>query len=147
VQRDSLKANGTSFFDESKDNKIVVVADGDIVFNDFVPGANAGEGPMPLPMGFNKYTFREYQNQTAEGKFFIPVANQQFLASTMEYLVNNPAISATRNKDIVLRLLDSKKVKANTLFWQLVNIALPILLIILAGLVYQQLRKRKYTGR
>ena len=34
-----------------------------------------------------------------------------FLLNCIEYLVNNPAISETRNKDIVLRLLDSQKVK------------------------------------
>ena len=40
----------------------------------------------------------------------------------MEYLVNNPAISETRNKDIVLRLLDSKKVKEKKTTWQFINI-------------------------
>ena len=29
--------------------------------------------------------------------------------------------------------------------WQLVNIALPIVLVVLFGLAYQQLRKRRYT--
>ena len=34
----------------------------------------------------------------------------EFLLNCIEYLVNNPAIRETRNKDIVLRLLDSQKV-------------------------------------
>jgi gliding-associated putative ABC transporter substrate-binding component GldG len=147
AQRDSLSAQGTDFFGESaKENMIIVVADGDIVFNDFAPGANPGDRPIPLPMGFNKYTFREYQNQTEAGKFFMPVANREFLLNSIEYMVSNPAISETRNKEIVLRLLDSQKVKENKLLWQLINIAVPILLIILAGLIYQQMRKRKYAG-
>jgi ABC-2 type transport system permease protein len=117
-----------------------VVADGDVVLNDIMPDTG------PLPMGWNKYTYREYQKQTEAGKLFIPVANREFLLNCVEYLTNNPAISETRNKDIVLRLLDTKKVNEQKTFWQLVNIALPILLVILIGLVYQQIRKRKYSA-
>jgi hypothetical protein len=64
----------------------------------------------------------------------------------MEYLVNNPAISQTRNKDIVLRLLDSQKVRDKKSLWQFINIALPVLIVILAGFFYQQVRKRKYAA-
>ncbi len=69
-----------------------------------------------------------------------------FYLNCIEYLVNNPAISETRNKDIVLRLLDSQKVKEQKTTWQLINIALPVLLVILFGFVYQQIRKRKYAA-
>ena len=144
VQRDTLTANGLRFINESgKENKIIVVADGDLVFNDFIPGQDGK--PLPLAMGWNKYTYREYQEQTQFGKLFIPVANKEFLLNSIEYLVNNPAISETRNKDIVLRLLDSQKVKQQKFKWQSINILLPILLIIIAGMVYQQLRRRKYA--
>jgi hypothetical protein len=119
---------------------MIVVADGDIVLNDVLP--NQG----PIPMGFNKYTYSEYLNQGENGKYFLPTANRDFLLNCVEYLVNNPAISETRNKDIVLRLLDSKKVEAQKSTWQMINIALPVLLVILFGWLYQQLRKRKYAA-
>lgn len=145
VQTDSLASSGITFRDVSAvNNKIIVVADGDIVLNDIIPD-QAGQAPIPLPMGWNKYTYSEYQKQTESGRLFIPVANREFLINCVEYLVNNPAISGTRNKDIVLRLLDSQKVQEKKLFWQLINIALPVLLIILAGFFYQQIRKRKYA--
>jgi membrane-anchored protein YejM (alkaline phosphatase superfamily) len=64
----------------------------------------------------------------------------------LEYLVNKPGIIETRNKDIVLRLLDSQKVKEQKTTWQLINIALPVLLVILFGFAYQQIRKRKYAA-
>jgi hypothetical protein len=63
----------------------------------------------------------------------------------VEYLVNNPAISQTRNKEIVLRLLDSKKVKMQMTTWQLINIVVPVLLTLLLGVFYQQVRKNKYA--
>ena len=145
AQMDSLASNGIEFKDASRDDsKIIVVADGDIVLNDIIP--DPGRSPIPLPMGWNKYTYSEYQKQTEYGKLFIPVANREFLINCIEYLVNNPAISETRNKDIVLRLLDSQKVQEKKALWQFINIALPVLLVILAGFIYQQVRKGKYTA-
>ena len=131
-QMDSLTAHGSPFMDMSKeDNRIIVVADGDIVLNDISPK----EGP--LPMGMNFYTVgSQYEYQ---------FANKDFLLNCLEYLVNKPGIIETRNKDIVLRLLDSKKVKKQKTTWQFINIALPILLVLLFGWIYQQVRKRKYA--
>ncbi len=146
AQRDSLSAYGLSFANESVDNKMIVVADGDIVFNDYLPGEQAGDQPTPLPMGWNKYTYREYMQQTESGKLFVPVNNHEFFINSVEQLVNNPAISETRNKDIVLRLLDSKKVKQQKMTWQFINIALPLLAILLFAIIYQQIRKRKYAS-
>ena len=97
-------------------------------------------------MGWNKYTFVENLLQRETGKYFVPVANKDFLLNSIEYLVNDAAISETRNKDIVLRLLDTPKVMEQKTTWQLINIALPVLLVILFGFVYQQIRKRKYAA-
>jgi ABC-2 type transport system permease protein len=145
AQKDSLAAYGLQFKSEAAgNNKIIVVADGDIVLNDFLPAPDSN--PVPLPMGWNKYTYREAEKQSEYGKLFIPVANREFLLSCMEYMVNTSAIMETRNKDIVLRLLDSKKINAQKSTWQFINIALPVLLVILAGFIYQQLRKRKYAA-
>lgn len=146
AQADTLKAAGDTFKEGSVDNKIIVVADGDILFNDFIPGDGPTAPPQPLQMGWNKYTYTEYLRQSESGKLFIPVANKDFLLNCLEYLTSNPAISETRNKDIVLRLLDSKKVKSGKSTWQLINIALPLLLVIICGWFYQEIRKRKYAS-
>jgi ABC-type uncharacterized transport system involved in gliding motility auxiliary subunit len=130
---DSLAYYGTPFKETpDKDNKVIVVADGDMVLNDISPKDG------PLPMGLNFYTV----NSQYEYQF----ANRDFLLNCLEYLVNKPAIIETRNKDIVLRLLDLKKIKEQKTMWQFVNIAAPILLVLLLGFGYQQLRKRKYAA-
>lgn len=132
-QLDSLTATGSSFLAEGNGNgKIIVVADGDMVLNDVSPK----EGP--LPMGLNFYT--------VGSQFEYQFANREFLLNCLEYLVNKPGIIETRNKDIVLRLLDGQKVKEQKTTWQFINIALPVLLVILFGWLYQGLRKRKYAG-
>lgn len=146
AQTDTLAAGGERFRDVSVDNKIIVVADGDMVLNDFIPSGGPNSRPEPIQMGWNKYTYTEYLKQSEQGKWFVPVANREFLLNCVEYLVSNPAISQIRNKDIVLRLLDSKKVKAQKTTWQFINIALPVLLVILFGWIYQQIRKRKYAA-
>lgn len=139
--QDTLKANGTPYLEKSGDNKMIIVADGDMVLNDdFFTEAG------PIQMGWNKYTYRAYLEQSDYGKYFIPVANREFLLSCIEQLVNDPAISQTRNKEIVLRLLDSKKVVKQKSTWQLVNLALPVLLVLLFGWLYQEVRKRKYAA-
>ncbi len=132
-QLDSLAASGSSFLAEGNGNgKIIVVADCDMVLNDVSPK----EGP--LPMGLNFYT--------VGSQFEYQFANREFLLNCIEYLVNKPDIIETRNKDIVLRLLDGQKVKEQKTTWQFINIALPVLLVILFGWLYQGLRKRKYAG-
>lgn len=146
AQKDTLALHGMNFSETSVNNKMIVAADGDILFNDYIPAEQAGQPPIPLPMGWNKYTYAEYMKQTDAGKLFVPVANREFLMSCIEYMIDNSALAETRNKEIVLRLLDSKKIKAQKATWQFINIALPVLLIILFGFIYLQIRKRKYAA-
>jgi ABC-2 type transport system permease protein len=109
------------------DTKIVVVADGDIATN------LISQQYGPLPMGYNFYTRYTF-------------ANKEFFDNTLEYLVNPSNILQTRAKDFTLRLLNPKKVKEQKPVWQFVNIALPVILIIVIAFIYQQARRRKYTS-
>jgi gliding-associated putative ABC transporter substrate-binding component GldG len=127
LMSDSLRAMNLPFLSEAeKPGKLVVVADGDIALNQVSPQYG------PLPMGYNFYTRYTY-------------ANKDFFLNTLEYLVNPSGILETRAKDYTLRLLDPKKVDTQKSSWQLINIAAPVLLIILFGFIYQQVRKRKYA--
>ncbi len=145
AQQDSLASYGLIYKPNSIENKIIVVGDGDILLNDFIPGNENGQ-PEPLPMGWNKYTYTEYRKQSDFGKYFIPVANRDFLQNCLDELVNNPDITETKNKDIILRLIDSKKVKEQKTTWQFINIVIPVMLVLLFGWIYQQVRKRKYAA-
>ncbi len=110
----------------SKDAKIIVVADADILLNEI------SEQRGPLPMGYNKdinYTF----------------ANQDFLQNCIEYLVNPSPILETRAKDFTVRLLDARKTEDERTIWQLLNIGLPVILVIIFGAIYQAIRKKKYS--
>ena len=128
---DSLAQFGTPFLTQCvTDNKMIVVADGDIVLNGTFQ-------EKPLPMGVNSYT--------VETQYEYPFANKEFVENCLEYLINNAGLSEARAKDYTLRLLDSKKVAEQKTMWQVINLALPVLLIIIFGLIYNWWRKKKYT--
>jgi len=132
AQRDSLALIG-GFKDRSPENKMIVVADGDLVLND------ASSQVGPLPMGMNLYTVgTQYEYQ---------FANRDFLLNCLEYLTGNESIIATRNKEIVLRLLDRQKTDAEKMKWQLINIVVPILLVVLFGIIYQQVRRYRFASK
>ncbi len=112
----------------SVENKMIVIADADIVTN--VMTRDKG----PLPMGFDQFTEQQY-------------ANKDFFHNCMEYLTNPSRIIETRSKDFTLRLLDPVKLEEEKTTWQLINIAGPVLLVVLFGTVYLFARKRKYENR
>ena len=78
IQIDSLAAQGGQFRSESKDNKIIIVADGDIVLNDFTRD-EAGR-PIPLPTGWNKYTYEQILKAIGVGKTIYTCSQSRILA-------------------------------------------------------------------
>lgn len=107
--------------------KMIVIGDGDFIANE--RNAN-GES---LPTGFYKPTKETF-------------ANQQFLLNAIEYLMDNNGLISSRSREVKLRLLDLGKVKSEKTFWQLLNIVLPILLVLVFGFAYNFYRKRKFTS-
>lgn len=136
--RDSLARAGQPYQNRSEPNRMIVVADGDVVLNDALPQLG------PLPMGWNKYTYLDYQEGREGGQYFIPTANRDFLKMAIEQLIGDPGIMATRNKEIVLRLLDGKKIESGRVSWQGFNLVLPLLVLVLFGGIYQWSRKKRY---
>jgi gliding-associated putative ABC transporter substrate-binding component GldG len=131
AMNDSLQQYGAVFRPQSiADNKIIVVADGDMVMN----GVSKNE---PLPMGVNPLTVgSQYQYQ---------FANKDFLQNCLDYLLNTSGLAEAKAKDYTLRLLDGQKVTREKTTWQLINIAAPVIMIIIFGAIFQFVRKRKYT--
>jgi gliding-associated putative ABC transporter substrate-binding component GldG len=121
-----LQRFGKPYRNRSGNNSMIVISDADIATN----VVTQEEGP--LPMGYNQFTQVQH-------------ANKDFLLNCIEYLVNPDGVLEARSKDVALRLLDPKKVDAEKSTWQLVNVVVPVLIILLAALLYQYLRKRKYT--
>ena len=60
-------------------------------------------------------------------------------------MISEGGVLEARNREVKLRLLNGPKVREEQTIWQLINIGLPLLFIILFGLVYNYLRRRKYS--
>ncbi|QSE97076.1 gliding motility-associated ABC transporter substrate-binding protein GldG [Fulvivirga lutea] len=124
------KGVNTSEFVEvsSKDAKLIVVSDGDLARNDINPKTGS-----PQPLGYDPFTQTTY-------------ANEDFILNAINYLVDDQGLITARGKEVKIRPLNKVKIKEEKLYWQLLNIVLPIVLVIVYGLLRYILRKRKYTG-
>jgi ABC-2 type transport system permease protein len=132
AMRDSLRQNNITFMPQSTStNKIIVVGDGDMVLNSVIKG-------NPIPMGMNVYT---YGTQAQ-----VPFANKDFLQNCLDYLINENGLSEAKAKEHVVRLLDNKKIAEQKTFWQILDIALPIFIIVLFAFIFKWLRRRKFTN-
>ena len=111
----------------AKESKQIIVSDGDLVTNVVTQSQGA------LTMGTQQ--FENYQ-----------FANKEFLLNCLDYLVGNAAIIETRNKDFTLRLLDKTKVREQKTMWQLFNVLIPVLLVLIFTLTLQYQRRKKFTS-
>jgi len=111
--------------DESVPNKMIVIADGDIVNYNYV-------NKKPLVNGLDQWTQQVY-------------GNKDFLMNCVNYLLDDNGLINIRSKNIELPLLDDKKVADNYTFSQIITVGLPIVLLGIFGLLFTFLRKRKYS--
>lgn len=115
------------FRKKSRPTRMIVIADGDIGKNQF----HYSQG-YPLPLGFDQYTRQTF-------------GNRDLLLNAINYLCDDTGLISVRSRELKLRLLDEARAEKQRLFWQLLNILLPVLLISLLGVVRYRLRKRRYA--
>ncbi len=124
-----LEELGLEFRTESLPNRMIVVSDGDIARN----GIN-NQNQSYAPLGYNE--FERYQ-----------FANKEFLLNAIEYLLDSQGVIEARGKEVKLRLLDAPRARAERLRWQMLNIGLPLLFLIVFGLGFNYWRRRRFGSR
>jgi len=107
----------------------IVVADGDIIRNE--TNGTASDSTT-IPLGFDRYMNQQF-------------GNKEFVLNSVLYLADNEGWMQLRNRTLKLRLLNKKITNADKTSWQLLNVMLPVGLLLLFGIGYQIVRKRKYT--
>jgi len=121
-----VKPFETSLFkDKSEPNKMVVIADGDIIANELVKGE-------PIELGVDKYTGIRY-------------GNANFLMNTINYLLDDSGLLQLRSKTIQLQYLDKEKAYNERTFWQSINVVIPLVILAFFGIIYTFIRKKKYS--
>ena len=70
---------------------------------------------------------------------------EKFMINCVNYLLDDNGLINIRSKEVDLPLLDKEKVYANYTYSQIITVAVPIIILLLFGLVFTILRKRKYS--
>jgi gliding-associated putative ABC transporter substrate-binding component GldG len=114
-----------SFQSEGKENKMIVISDGDVIKNQLDKG-------VPLELGFDKWTNQLY-------------GNKDFLLNCVNYLLDDNGLINIRSKDVDLPLLNKEEVYKNYTTAQMITVGLPIVILAIFGFLFTFLRKRKYS--
>ncbi len=109
----------------SPDNKMIVIADGDIARNKTYKG-------QPLPLGVDVLTNQQF-------------GNDQFLKNALDYLLDDSNMIDLRNRNIEARLLDRQAIDEDRSYWQWFNLLLPMLILAILGSVFYFIRKKKFA--
>ncbi len=125
--RPGAKTDELPFKDSITNGKMIVIADGDVIRNQ----RKQSTGEI-FPLGYDRYTNQQF-------------GNKRFILNCIDYLCDDSGIIEVRAKEIKLRLLDKGKLKIERFKWQVINLGVPILVMILFGLINKRIRKRKYT--
>ena len=115
-----------SFQAQGKNNKMIVVSDGDVIRNQL------DKNYQPLELGYDKWTNKLY-------------GNKEFLMNCVNYLLDDNGLINIRSKEVNLPLLDKEKVYATYTTSQIITVGLPIVVLGIFGIVFTFLRKRKYS--
>ncbi|HLA57053.1 MAG TPA: gliding motility-associated ABC transporter substrate-binding protein GldG [Flavobacterium sp.] len=115
-----------TYINKGKDNKMIVISDGDVIKNQF------DKNYQPLELGYDKWTNKYY-------------ANKEFLMNCVNYLLDDNGLINIRSKEVSLPLLDKEKVHDNYTSSQMITVGLPIAILGIFGLLFTFLRKRKYA--
>jgi len=121
--------NTLAFVNKSVTTRQIVVADGDIIRNE--TNGTASDSTT-IPLGFDRYMNQQF-------------GNKEFILNSVLYLADNEGWMQLRNRTIKLRLLNKEITNDGKTFWQLVNVLTPIGLLLIFGIAYQLIRKKKYT--
>lgn len=117
--------------ERSSRTRMVVVADGDMARNEI---QRQQDGSMVfLPVGYDRVTQQQH-------------GNRDFIINAMLYLTDSDGVMQLRRKQVGMRLLNRVSAEQNRSLCAVVNIALPIIILLVAGIIYNVLRKRKYAG-
>lgn len=109
-----------------RENKMIVISDGDIIKNQLDKSGQAVE------LGYDQRTGRLYDNK-------------DFIMNCVNYLLDDNGLINIRSKDVELALLDKEKVYENYHYIQYITIGLPIAILSLFAFGFSYLRKRKYS--
>ncbi|MGB0851139.1 MAG: Gldg family protein, partial [Bacteroidia bacterium] len=126
------RAFDISYKESVKSNAMIVIGDGDLIRNQV-----SSDGKV-YPLGYDKYASKHFGAS-------VEFANKKFFLNCVDYLCDANNLIEVRSREVELRLLDKSRIRAEKLFWQSLNMVLPIALVVLFGLINAYFRKRRWS--
>jgi ABC-2 type transport system permease protein len=105
-------------------NKMIVIADGDVGRNQILKN-------KPFDLSRDKWTNEQF-------------GNKDFLLNAVDYLLDDVGLMKLRNKSLQIPILDKQKAFKERRYWQFINLGIPLLMLLVFGIGFHGLRKRKY---
>jgi NhaP-type Na+/H+ or K+/H+ antiporter len=68
------------------------------------------------------------------------------MMNLLAFMTDDNGIIQTRSKKVEVRLLDKNKIREERGQWQMINLVLPAVVIVLLGLILNWNRKRKFAN-
>lgn len=135
ICEDTLRTKKFVQKDSSKQNRIIVVSDGDIIRNE-IEVTNGDTIPKPLYV----YKYFSFDKRAYVG-------NLDFFINAVSYLCGDDDLLSIRSKEITIRLLNKNRIVEEKTIWQTINVLIPILLIIIIGVLIYVIRNHKYSKK
>lgn len=109
--------------------RMAIIADGSIARNDVrVRGAQT----QVLPLGFDRFTQQTF-------------GNKELLSNVAFYLAGFDDLLSLRGREVRVRILNQETIVQHRQRWQILNLLLPSILLLLVGAAWQLLRWWRYA--
>jgi ABC-2 type transport system permease protein len=117
------------FQHKSRPTKMVVIGDAGLIANKV---NYAQQPPKIQELGYDRVSKQTF-------------GNKEFLLNTIYYLNDETGIMQLRSRTVQLRLLDKVKLREDKSYWQWLNMAVPLVVVLLFGIVYNAIRRYRYS--
>lgn len=114
---------------KSKPSKMIVVGDAGLIANKV---SYSQQPPRIQELGYDRVSKQTF-------------GNKEFLLNAIYYLNDDTGIMQLRSRTVQLRLLDKVKLREEKVIWKWMNVVVPILLILILGVVYNMVRRRRFS--
>lgn len=121
-----LPFKDTSFKNTGKNSKMIVISDGDVIKNQL------DKNGREVELGLDQRTGVLY-------------ANKDFMMNCVNYMLDDNGLINIRSKEVDLPILDKEKVYTSYNQSQVITVGVPIIILIVFGIIFTLMRKRKYS--
>ncbi|WP_295673828.1 gliding motility-associated ABC transporter substrate-binding protein GldG [uncultured Mucilaginibacter sp.] len=111
---------------ESKQTKMVVVSDGDVLKNDI------DKDGTPQSLGYDHYMRQNF-------------GNKNLLLNIADFMTDDSGLIGLRTKEVQIRLLSRARIRSEKIYWQVLNNIVPLALLLTFAIFQHYIRKRKYA--